>query len=315
MIAELRNCEIAERSGCSVSGHDFQSCRYARNIWRALAPAVLCLCASAFAQQMRVPGHVVANAGVTIQTSGSGSATFYLVGPGTAMKRDVKLGEPIQLAGTDLRNAGRYTAVLKSSGEPQTVNLFVAPAQAAAISFLARPSRVPVAQHDVISGVAFIFDDYKNLTTAPTEVTFDLAVGDSSPITRRVQSRDGVAWTKLDSAHKAGAAQFVAAIQGAQVRRVVQQVASDPCNLRFHMQPAKNGVAVETDPVKDCSGNPVPDGTIVTFVESDGHTRSTIDARIKRGVARAQLPAVPGAVITVASGVVAGNEVRVGGGE
>lgn len=270
---------------------------------------------AAYAQQMRVPDHVVANAGVNIATSGSGSATFYLVGPGTALKREVKLGDQIELSSTDLRNAGRYTAVLKSGGAAQTASFFVAPAQPAAINFMARPSRVPVAAHDAISGVVFIFDDYKNLVTSRTEVTFDLAVGDAPPVARKVEAREGIAWTRLDSAHKAGAAQFIAAVGNTQVRRIVQQVASDPCNLRFHTQPAKGGIVVETDPVKDCSGNPVPDGTIVTFVESDGHTRSTVDARIKRGIAQAELPATPGALITVASGVVAGNEVRLGGGQ
>jgi len=265
------------------------------------------------AQQMRVPGRASANAGASIETLGHGSATFYLVGPGTALKREVKLGEAIQLSGTDLRNAGRYSAALKSGGDVQTASFVVVPAQAAAISFLARPSRVPVAAHDAISGVAFVFDNYKNLVTSPTEVTFNLAVGGAPPLARKVQSQDGIAWTRLDSARKAGAAQFVASVGDTQVRRVVQQVASDPCDLRFHAAPAKNGVLVETDPVRDCSGNPVPDGTIVTFVESDGQTRSTVDARIKRGVAQAELPAVPGATITVASGVVAGNEVRLGG--
>jgi hypothetical protein len=283
---------------------------------RKLLPVVIAIAfaISARAQQMRAPARVTANAGTLIETSGSGSATFYLLGPGTALKRDVKLGEAIKLEGTDLRNAGRYTAILKSGSDAQTASILVSPGQPAGISFLARPSRVPVAAHDAISGVAFVFDDYKNLVTSPAEVTFNLAVGDAPPITRKVQSRDGIAWTRLDSARKAGAAQFVASVGSTQVRRVVQQVASDPCNLRFHTAPAKEGVLVETDPVRDCSGNPVPDGTIVTFVENDGRTRSTVDARIKRGIAQAELPAVPGATITVASGVVAGNEVRLGGG-
>jgi hypothetical protein len=277
-----------------------------------LTAGVLSFAPFAYAQQMRVPERVVANAGASIQTSGSGSATLYVIGPGTAIKRDVKLGEAVQLAGADLRNAGRYTAILKSGSDSQTASFFVSPAQPASINFLARPSRVPVAAHDVISGVAFVFDGYKNLTT-PSEVTFNLAVGDAAPITRKVQTRDGIAWTRLDSARKAGAAQFTASVGNTQVRRVVQQVASDPCDLRFHTEPAKNGITVQTDPIKDCSGNPVPDGTIVTFVESDGHSRSTVDARIKRGIAQAELPAVPGATITVASGVVAGNEVKLGG--
>lgn len=291
-----------------------------RNCGSALGRTALCLCAAlatistgAVAQQLHVPDRVIANAGASVTTSGSGSATFYLVGPGAALKREVKLGEQIELSGADLRNAGRYAAVLKSGGNAQSASFFVAPAQPAAINFMARPSRVPVAAHDAISGVVFVFDDYKNLVTSPADVTFNFAVGEAAPITRKVQARDGIAWTRLDSAHKAGAAQFVAAVGATQVRRVVQQVASDPCNLRFHTLPAKNGILVETDPVKDCSGNPVPDGTIVTFVENDGRSRSTVDARIKRGIAQAELPVQPGALITVASGVVAGNEVRLGG--
>ena len=76
-----------------------------------------------------------------------------------------------------------------------------------------------------------------------------------------------------------------------------------------------NNIMVVTDPIKDCSGNAVPDGTIVTFTQSAPTGRSTIDARIKHGIARATLPAVPGATISVASGVVLGNEVHVGGGD
>jgi hypothetical protein len=71
---------------------------------------------------------------------------------------------------------------------------------------------------------------------------------------------------------------------------------------------------VETDPVRDCSGNPVPDGTIVTFTSVDPNGRTTVDAVIKRGVARAELPPASQANISVASGVVVGNEIRWGGG-
>jgi hypothetical protein len=74
-----------------------------------------------------------------------------------------------------------------------------------------------------------------------------------------------------------------------------------------------NSVIVETDPVRDCSGNAVPDGTIVSFIQTDSSGRSTVDARIKKGIARAQLPAADSATITVAAGVVLGNELHVGG--
>jgi hypothetical protein len=271
--------------------------------------------AVAHAQQISAPQHVVAGAGARLETSGSGDATFFLVGPGTAIKRTVKLGEPIALKPEELRNAGRYTAIVHAGGEPQSAVFFVEPAPASSLSFLARPSRVPVAHPQAISGVAFVFDEYKNLVTQPAQVSFELAVDKGPQVKRAVQSQNGIAWVRLDSASREGAAQFVATLGNDSVRRVVQLTASDPCNLRFHAQPQKDSILVETEAVRDCSGNPVPDGTIVTFTEVERGSRSTVDARVKRSVARAELPASPSADITVASGVVAGNEIHWGGGK
>ena len=142
----------------------------------------------------------------------------------------------------------------------------------------------------MITGTVFLFDANRNLVTTPQPVKFDLTVAGGQPQSRTVQSKDGVAYIKLDSGRKAGPAQFVATAGNASVRRVVEETASDPCNLRIHAQPNKNGVTLETDPVKDCAGNPVPDGTIVTFTANGPQGRSTVDARIKKGVAKAELP-------------------------
>jgi len=96
------------------------------------------------------------------------------------------------------------------------------------------------------------------------------------------------------------------------VRRVVRQVASSPCNLRIKAQRTKSNIVVETDPVRDCSGNMVPDGTIVTFTRTAVDGKSTVDVPIKQGVARAQMTPSAGAVISVASGVVMGNPISIG---
>jgi hypothetical protein len=168
----------------------------------------------------------------------------------------------------------------------------------------------------VIAGTAFVFDQFENLVTTPTPVTFNLSVAGAPAKVERMMTHNGVASEEAGSGSKAGAAQFVASAGDASVRRVVEEVASDPCNLRFNVHREKEGLVAQTDTVRDCSGNPVPDGTIVTFISKEpGQGRSTVDARIRKGVARAILPAVPGATISVASGVVLGNEVRWGGGE
>ncbi len=271
---------------------------------------------AASAADMRLPEKATAGQGVTIGTSGSGTAMLYVVGPGVALKRDVRLGEEIQIKPEELRKSGFYQIALKSSDGDAAKELFVAPGPADKINFLARPSRVPVGRPKVISGTAFVFDQYENLVTTPTPVTFNLSVAGAPARVERTIAHDGAAFSESGSGSKAGAAQFVASAGDASVRRVVEEVASDPCNLRFTIHREKEGLVAQTDTVRDCSGNPVPDGTIVTFISKEpGKGRSTVDARIRKGIARAILPAVPGATISVASGVVLGNEVRWGGGE
>ncbi|MBV9608804.1 MAG: hypothetical protein JO187_04530 [Acidobacteria bacterium] len=287
-----------------------------RNVLLGLAILLACWFAAdaANAADLNLPQQITAGTDLSITPPGSGTATLYLMGPGHVEKREIKLGENVTIPGSSLRASGRYQVIVKNGGEQTVATLFVAPAKASEANFLARPSRVPVATSGVISGVAFVFDQYKNLVLAPTPVKFSLSVADAAPITRTETAKNGVAWVTLASAHKAGAAQFVAEVDDSQVRRVVQQVASDPCNLRMKAERRANGIEVETEPVRDCSGNPVPDGTIVTFTQVDAKGRSTVDARIKRGIAKAELPASDNATISVASGVVLGNEIHLGGG-
>lgn len=289
-----------------------------------LALLVVAMCWFAFyaanAQTLDVPKQAVAGKEFSIQTSGSGDGTFLLIGPAGVVKHKITLGSPLNIAAEEVRAAGRYEAIIQGNGEPQTATFFVTPAKPATLIFLARPSRVRAGAKSVISGVAFVFDDYKNLVLAPAQVKFDLTTEGKESSARSVETHEGIAWTHMDSGSRQGAAQFVASLPGddsaaGSVRRVVQQVAADACDLRMKIQKTATAIEVQTDPVKDCSGNPLPDGTIVTFSEVDSSGRSTVDARIKKDVARAQLPLSNNATISVASGVVLGNEVHVGGGE
>jgi hypothetical protein len=228
--------------------------------------------------------------------------------------REIKLGEAITIAPEEVRSAGRYVAVL--AGDKTVAKAFyVVAAPAKTVNFLARPSRVPAARSGAVTGAAFVFDEFNNIVRQPTQVKFNLAVSGAAPQTRVAQSANGIAWTRMDSGRKEGAAQFTASVGEASVRRVVQHTAAEPCDLRFRARKAEKGdwLIVETDPIRDCAGNAVPDGTIVTFIHTGANGRSAVDARIKRGVARAELPAQPG-TIWAASGVVMGNELRWGGG-
>ena len=62
------------------------------------------------AADVQVPQNAVAGTDVSLQAGSSG--TFYLFGPGTAMKKDVKSGNDVKVT---LKNAGKYTAILNGS--------------------------------------------------------------------------------------------------------------------------------------------------------------------------------------------------------
>lgn len=265
-----------------------------------------CLFAAMLAQAQGLSVPKNAPAGQELRISGV-NGTVYVFGPSTALK--TKADGELVLPADQLRAAGRYTIV---AGDI-TGTFYVVAAQPANVAFLARPSRVPAAKQDVISGTAFVLDKYNNVVMQPTPVKFDLAVPGTPAETRTETSKMGVAYVRMNSGKKSGAAQFVASVGDAQTKRVVQQTASDPCNIKMKAEPSKNGILLTTDPIKDCSGNAVPDGTIVTFTETDPTGRSTVDARIKKGIAQAELPNTPGSNLSVAAGVVIGNEIHWGG--
>jgi hypothetical protein len=264
------------------------------------------------AQDFHIPASAVAGEEVTISTTGSGKAAFYLVGPGVSRKNEVNLGEYIRVAAQDLHNAGDYLAIL-CAGACHGASFFVSAAKPASLTFLVHPSRVPVSQGDAVSGVALPFDQYHNLVLTSVNVNFQLTAKDASLFSRAVRTQNGVAWFRTASSKSAGQIQVAASLDDLVARRAVQQVASDPCNLRITGQRTPKGIVVQTETVHDCAGNVVPDGTIVTFTATGPHGTGTVDAPIKQGIARAQMDAPGPTAISVASGVVMGNEIHIGG--
>jgi hypothetical protein len=262
---------------------------------------------------LRLPKTVEAGSAFSIQSSGSGTALLYIVGPGQVLRRSVQLGETTFFAPGDLHNAGRYLAVLVGGSSTENGAFDVTAAhQPMVLSFLAKPSRLPVDLHDGISGVVYAFDAFQNLVLVPTQVSFQLTSVTGAEQMRTALTRNGVAWTKMNSAAQEGVAQFEARVGDATSTRVIQQVPGNPCHLRMSVRPSAQRLAVETEPVRDCSGNALPDGTIVTFTETYSEGESTVDVPLKRGVARTDMPAYSGAKVSVATGVFIGNEIHLG---
>lgn len=272
----------------------------------------LCVGLPVLAQELTVPASVTAGSTLSIPTSGSGQASFSLVGPGSVVKRKVTLGEAVGIAPEELSVAGRYVALL-CSPTCRSSTFFVHSAETANLAVLVHPSRAPVGLNDVVSAVGLRFDKFRNLVLAPGAIEFRLTESSGQVTVLSAASKDGIAWVRTNSGHHAGPLQVTARVGTLTLTRVVQLVASDPCNLRIKAQRTAKGVLVETEPVRDCAGNPVPDGTIVSFTQTGAGKKDTVDAPIKQGVARAFMAASGASVISVASGVVMGNEIRMGG--
>ena len=263
---------------------------------------------------LNLPSSVVAGSAITVGTSGDGNAIFYLLGPAHVMKSKIRLGDSIKLSPEQLSVSGEYVLTL-CQDSCKSSEVFVTPAGVASLSFVTHPSRVSTGQHDAISGVVFTFDKFRNLVLSPAGVDFSLAAKDGEALRHTVQTTNGVAWFRASSGTHAGAAQLTATVKDVSAHRVVQQVAADPCNLRISAQKIANVLEVQTDPVRDCAGNPVPDGTIVSFTQTNAQGKSTVDVPVKQGVARARLIASGETAVSVASGVVMGNEIRVNAGQ
>jgi hypothetical protein len=259
---------------------------------------------------MTLPKTVEAGSAFSIQSTGSGKAVLYIVGPEQVLKRDIQLGETTFFDAGSLFNAGHYLAILAAGSSTENGAFDVVPAsQPAAVSFLARPSRLSVGLHGGITGAVYVFDTYQNLITKPVPVSFELLNQSSATQSHTVVTRDGAAWTAMDSTTKEGFARFVASVGGVSSIRVIEEVPGDPCGLKMSAKQSGKRLNLETEPVRDCSGNAVPDGTIVTFTETYNGAESTVDVPLKRGIAQVEMPAYKGAKISVASGVVLGNEI------
>jgi hypothetical protein len=276
--------------------------------------ALLAAALSAFAQDdvLHAPKTVTAGSSFVVSTSGQGSATFYLLGPSHVAKRTIQLGQTITIPASDLATSGTYQAVACSSS-CSTAVIQALPAAPARVSFLLHPSRVPVSRGNAINATAFVFDRYRNTVLNPAKVDFHITLPDGPTMTRMGQTNRGVTWFEMGSTPKQGRLQILASIADVSEPRVIQQVASDACRLHMNAAPAGRYVKLETDPIRDCAGNPLPDGTIVSFTKIDNAGRSTVDTPIKKDKASAQFQLSGNARISVACGVALGNELSVGG--
>jgi hypothetical protein len=264
---------------------------------------------------LQAPATVSAGSPFVVSAKGQGKATFYLLGPSHVARRVIELGQDVSVPGEDVTASGIYQMVACGSAACATRSLEVVPAPAARLSFLLHPSRVPVSTRNAVNATALVFDRYQNTVLAPTQVNFRISIAGQPPSQRSVQTVRGVAAFQMDSRPSQGTLEVTAALGDVAEPRVIQQVASEACGLKMAATPSGGTVNLQTDPIRDCAGNPLPDGTIVSFTKVDNAGRSTVDTPIKKDRATAQFTLSGPARISVACGVVVGNEVSIGGGQ
>lgn len=287
-----------------------------RTIWK-ICVVVVAWVAPALSQTpvLHAPSTVTAGSSMGIGTTGRGTATFYLVGPSHALKRTITLGQDITISGQDIAASGLYQAVACGSDGCANAGFQVLPSAPARLNFVLHPSRVPVSTPNAVNGTALVSDRFHNTVIAPAKVDFRFSLSGESLPARSVPAVRGVAWFEMGSHPKQGALQVVASIGDTTEPRVIQQVASEACGLRMSAASVGHAVTLQTDPIRDCAGNPLPDGTIVSFTKTDAAGRSTVDTPIKKDKATARFELSGPAHISVACGVVLGNELSVGGGQ
>lgn len=271
------------------------------------------LAASSTAQTaVTAPDHVTAGTGFTLSVAGEGKGTLYLLGPSRAIKRDIEFGKETQIAGTEASSSGKYQLSVCGT-DCLTKIIDVQPAAPARLGFLLHPSRVPVSKSNAVNGTTIVFDQYNNIVTAPSEITFRIASAGEKASEKTVRTDRGIAAFQMDSRPTQGTLEVTASLAHASEPRVIQQVASEACGLRMSAVPSGPMITLQTEPIRDCKGNPLPDGTIVSFTKIDGAGKSTVDTPIKKDKASAQFSVAGPARISVACGVVVGNEIAWGG--
>jgi hypothetical protein len=262
---------------------------------------------------IRPPHAVTAGNSFSVTTGGSGSATFYLLGPSHVVKKTIQLGQDLPISGSDVANSGLYQLIVCDSSGCSSADLYALPSSPERLTFLVHPSRVPVSAANAINATALVSDRFRNTVVAPVTVMFHFSSADAGPYSHGVPTSRGIAWLEIGSTSKQGPLQIGASVAEASETRVIQQVASEACGIRMQATSEARRVRLRTDPVRDCSGNALPDGTIVSFTKIDDAGRSTVDTPLKKSVANAQFTLSGRARISVACGVALGNEVSIGG--
>ena len=212
-----------------------------------------------------------------------------------------------------LYNAGHYVVVLVgvSLHRKRFVRCCARKRSRPIVSFLAKPSRLPVGLHDGITGAVYVFDAYHNLIAAPTPVSFELSNPTGAAQKRIVETHDGAAWTEMDSTRPTRHRQ-VRSASWRSLQHARRQAGSGRSVRIEDERPASRVSRFSCRPNRCAIAAAMPFRTERSLLSP----RPTMarnprwTCRLSGELRKWKCPPISGATISVASGVVLGNEIR-----
>jgi hypothetical protein len=159
--------------------------------------------------------------------------------------------------------------------------------------------------------VALLEDRYGNLPSDGVPVELNVDPPDGRIQRTRVESHDGIAWSRLESGPRTGRMVVVGTTEDARgLEADLNVTAGWPVTCTLSADPAmlpadgRRLMLLRTSPIQDQHGNLLPDGTMLTFLVTmpDGR-RERIPAYTVDGIAEAPLQAAhaPGIAVVVAT--------------
>jgi adhesin/invasin len=235
-------------------------------------------------------GNPVANGTVVSFTTNLGSAS--------PVTRVTTNGVATATLSSTVAGLAKVTATVGLSST--TAQVTFTPGPPANLSLIAAPSTLPVGNLSALT--ATVTDQFGNPVVNGTAVSFTTNLGSASPVTR--VTTNGVATATLSSMLP-GTAVVTATVGSLNATRLVTFTPGPPTNLSLAAAPSTlqvGNLSALTATVTDQFGNPVVNGTVVSFTTNLG-SASPVTRVTTNGVATATLSSTVAGLATVTATV------------
>ncbi|MEI7643171.1 MAG: hypothetical protein WCJ55_02570 [Chloroflexales bacterium] len=262
---------------------------------------------------LRISAPPLAHAGETVSVLVEGAApdgaevtlTVMLgYGPHVYRAQMIRGAAALAIPAADTREAGAATLVAGVGAARASTSLNIVAGPTTTLSEpLVGPRSICVGELDHSLAAVIASDQYDNAPADGTGLTLHLSYPDGSLAALELRTRGGMAWAPLVGHRRAGTVAVGATSGGAHSSDADMSVAAcvpTPFSLRAVPPglPAdgRQILTLRTSPITDSYANPLPDGTLITFLVAAPSGELRIPAQTIGGVAEVTLraPQEPG---------------------